>query len=169
MQEDRSQIPVGRLCAHCVVLLSRDDPFQKCRDVRPDSGNHTPKRTSASCLDSWLNASDEVLIQRRQTQPSRVCLRPSRTRKRGASRSSRTLEAGCDERTGCARRAKGVRTAESCGPGAPTLASSLAKTFCKATVAKKPGTPAVHRGEHEDKPLKPIAQGMPDRFGEPVD
>ena len=37
------------------------------------------------------------------------------------------------------------RTAKSCGPDAPTLASSLAELSAQTTVAKEPG----HRGEHE--------------------
>jgi hypothetical protein len=40
-----------------------------------------------------------------------------------------------------ARRAPLMRTAKSCGPGAPTLASSFAVMIREATVAKKPGTP----------------------------
>jgi hypothetical protein len=48
--------------------------------------------------------------------------------KRGGSRSSRTLGAGCDGRTSpgaiVARRAAFVRTAKPCGPGASTLALS---------------------------------------------
>ena len=56
------------------------------------------------------------------------------------------------------------RTAKSCGPDAPTLASSFAGSFpVQATVAKEPG----HRGEHEVT-VKTIAQGRPDVFGEPV-
>ena len=39
----------------------------------------------------------------------------------------------------------GLRTAKSCGPDAPTLASSFAGIFREMTVARKPG----HRGEHE--------------------
>jgi hypothetical protein len=42
-----------------------------------------------------------------------------------------------------ARRAALARTAKSCGPDAPTLASSFAKQFVGTTVATKPG----HRGE----------------------
>ena len=38
-----------------------------------------------------------------------------------------------------------MRTAKSCGSGAPTLALSLAGIFREATVANKPG----HREEHE--------------------
>jgi hypothetical protein len=38
-----------------------------------------------------------------------------------------------------------LRTAKSCGPDAPTLASSWRKAFPPATVANKPG----HRGERE--------------------
>jgi hypothetical protein len=37
------------------------------------------------------------------------------------------------------------RTAKSCGPDAPTLASSSRKQLSRATVANKPG----HRGEYE--------------------
>jgi len=63
---------------------------------------------------------------------------------RGVSRSSRTLGAGCGGR-GCARR-RGVqpRTAKSCGPDAPTLASSW-RDDPPAMVAKQPG----HQGERE--------------------
>jgi hypothetical protein len=81
----------------------------------------------------------------------------------GASRSSRQSGAGCHGRRGIARRARPRRTVKSCGPGAPTLASSLAKTFRRATVAKKPGTPGRSRISRY-----PIAQGMPECFGEPV-
>jgi hypothetical protein len=48
----------------------------------------------------------------------------SRLHRRGASRSSRTWEAGCDGRDGAARRAASMRTAKSRGPGASTLAPS---------------------------------------------
>ena len=48
------------------------------------------------------------------------------------------------------------RTAKSCGPDAPTLASSVRKVFPQATVANKPG----HRGER-DISRKTIARGMP--------
>src|SRR5882724_9883060 len=48
------------------------------------------------------------------------------------------------------------RTAKSCGPDAPTLASSRRKTIPQATVANKPG----HRGER-DISVKTIAWGMP--------
>jgi hypothetical protein len=41
--------------------------------------------------------------------------------------------------------ARRMRTAKSCGPDAPTLASSFAEATPQATVAKKPG----HRGERE--------------------
>src|SRR5262249_34117201 len=53
-------------------------------------------------------------------------LTASRTLKRGASRSSRVLGAGCDGRGGYARRAWPARTAKSRGPGTPTLVSSFA-------------------------------------------
>ena len=82
--------------------------------------------------------------------------------KRGVSRSSRTLGAGCGGRFGDARRATLTRTAKSCGPDAPTLASSL-RVRSQATVAKEPG----HRGEHEIS-SKTIARGRPGELAEPV-
>src|SRR6202022_1065456 len=85
-----------------------------------------------------------------------------RSIKRGASRSSRTLGAGCDGRGGDARRAALLRTAKSCGPGAPTLALR-SWSDPRTTVAKEPG----HRGEHEIS-RKTVAQGMSDCFGVPV-
>jgi Glutathione S-transferase, N-terminal domain len=48
----------------------------------------------------------------------------SRPHKRGVSRSSRTLGAGCGGRGGVTRRMTRPRTAKPCGPDAPTLASS---------------------------------------------
>jgi len=45
---------------------------------------------------------------------------------------------------GAADESAGLRTAKSCGPDAPTLASSW-RNYPLTTVAKKPG----HRGEHE--------------------
>ena len=38
-----------------------------------------------------------------------------------------------------------LRTAKSCGPDAPTLASSFAEVIREVMVANKPG----HQGEHE--------------------
>jgi hypothetical protein len=56
------------------------------------------------------------------------------------------------------------RTAKSCGPDAPTLASSLSGVIpAQATVAKEPG----HRGEHEVT-VKTIARGKPGELAEPV-
>ena len=48
------------------------------------------------------------------------------------------------------------RTAKSCGPDAPTLASSRVDSFHAAMVATKPG----HQGEREVS-RKTIAQEMP--------
>ena len=52
-----------------------------------------------------------------------------------------------------------LRTAKSCGPDAPTLASSW-RSYPLATVARKPG----HPGEREIS-RKTIAQGMPGDSG----
>ena len=63
---------------------------------------------------------------------------------RGVSRSSRTLGAGCDGRRRHADERRRLRTAKSCGSGAPTLA--LSQWYDPLmTVAKEPG----HRGDHE--------------------
>ena len=50
-----------------------------------------------------------------------------------------------------------MRTAKSCGPDAPTLASS--SCIARAMVARKPG----HQGEREVT-VKTIAQGRPECF-----
>src|SRR5271166_2816406 len=82
--------------------------------------------------------------------------------KRGASRSSRTLGAGCGGREGDARRAALTRTAKSCGPDAPTLASSFAGSFpAKRRWQKSPVT-----GESTKETVKTIAQGRPGISGE---
>ena len=51
-------------------------------------------------------------------------------------------------------RALALRTAKSCGPDAPTLASSFAERSAQAKVARKPG----HLGEREAA-VKTIACG----------
>src|SRR5580704_5579141 len=95
-------------------------------------------------------------------------VRPSRSHRRGVSRSSRTWSAGCDGRVGDAREVL-VRTngadadAKACGPGLPTLRSSRAVTSRVMTGAIKPGS----RGEHAIS-VKTIAQGRPDIPAEPV-
>ncbi len=60
---------------------------------------------------------------------------------------------------GVARRARLKRTEKSCGPDAPTLASSSWKTNPRATVAKSPVT-----GESSKEAVKTIARGMPGDF-----
>jgi hypothetical protein len=69
---------------------------------------------------------------------------------------------GCGGRFGDARRAALRRTAKSCGPDAPTLASSR-RSYPPMTGAKEPGP----RGEHEIS-RKTIAQGRPDDPAPPV-
>jgi hypothetical protein len=79
------------------------------------------------------------------------------------ARSSRHVRRGCDGRVGLARRAMPMRTAKSCGPGAPTLAPSRVVTSRAMTGARKPGSPGRSRIS-----VKTIAQGMPDDPAEPV-
>jgi hypothetical protein len=93
---------------------------------------------------------------------------PSRTHRRGGSRSSRTWSAGCDGRFGGARdsfvRTNGTEAdAKARGPGLPTLRSSRVVTSRAATGARKPGS----RGERAIN-VKTIAQGMPDVSAGPV-
>jgi len=66
---------------------------------------------------------------------------------RGAFRDRHERETGCGGREASALdETRLMRTAKSCGPDAPTLASSFAGNYsCEATVANKPG----HRGERE--------------------
>jgi len=85
---------------------------------------------------------------------------PSRPDKRGGSRSSRTWVGMRWTRMALQDERHMKRTAKSCGPDAPTLASSSRKTLPWATVANKPG----HRGEH-DISVKTIAWGMPGDSG----
>src|SRR5579863_7770560 len=81
--------------------------------------------------------------------------------KRGVSRSSRTLSAGCDGRFGLRHdEPQAKRMAKSCGPDISTLISSR-RDDPPAMVARKPDSPRRARR----KPLKPFARGMP---GEPV-
>jgi len=85
--------------------------------------------------------------------------------KRGVSRSSRTWSAGCGGRGWRFRRRRFTsRTAKSCGPDAPTLASTGDDASHHAGMVT---TSPVHQGEHEGN-RKTIAQGRPDRSGEPV-
>ena len=87
----------------------------------------------------------------------------SRPDKRGVSRSSRTRDGMRWTRRHRKTNDAGLRTAKSCGPDAPTLASSLAETIREATVAKSPVT-----GESTKEAVKTIARGMPGNPGEPV-
>jgi len=66
----------------------------------------------------------------------------SRPHKRGVSRSSRTLGAGCDGRLQRKRRVRWKRTAKSCGPGLSMPRSSWRRCLriASATVAIKPIT-----------------------------
>jgi hypothetical protein len=89
---------------------------------------------------------------------SNLKLSPSRCHMRGASRSSRTLEAGCDGRGSVKApswrgRMKLQRTAKSCGPGAPTLALSSRDDTCGRRWQQSPVT-----GEITYKPLKPLCR-----------
>jgi hypothetical protein len=87
----------------------------------------------------------------------------SRPHKRGVSRSSRTLGAGCDGRFSFARRATLLRTGEVVWSWRPDAGVKLAEGIPQATVAKSPVT-----GESTKETVKTIAQGRPGQSGEPV-
>jgi hypothetical protein len=94
------------------------------------------------------------------------CAHPAATRGAYRDRHGRSKRDAVDEDCTLAER-RNSRTAKSCGPDPPTLGSSFAETFGRATEAIKPGTPTVLRGEREIS-RKTIAQGRPDCFGGPV-
>src|ERR1039458_9748631 len=81
-------------------------------------------------------------------------------RQRGVSRSSRTLGTECGGRGSDAGRAALTRTVKSCGPDAPTLASSWRKRFRWRRWQTSPVT-----GESTKETVKTIARGMPDVSG----
>ena len=85
------------------------------------------------------------------------------THKRGASRSSRTLGAGCDGRGNSQDERCYPRTAKPCGPDAPTLASSWQAMTCRRRWQKSPVT-----GESAEETVKTIVQGRSGQSGEPV-
>ena len=83
---------------------------------------------------------------------------------RGALAIVINVGAGCGGRGGDARRAAHPRTAKSCGPDAPVLASSLAGHVSgKATVARKPFT--EESTKETVKPLRREGRSVP---AEPV-
>ena len=93
-------------------------------------------------------------------------LLPSRLMQR-AYASSRYVEVGCDGRGCCARRALASRTAKSCGPGLPMLRSSSCWS-ARSSSTGDGGNKARSPRRARRTPLKPIAQGGPDRPAGPV-
>jgi hypothetical protein len=81
----------------------------------------------------------------------------SRTHKRGASRSSRVLGAGCDGRDHAVRRAAWMRTAKSCRPDAQVAGAKPADDDLLATETTKPSLSGVSTNIS----VNTIAQGMP--------
>jgi hypothetical protein len=101
-----------------------------------------------------------VLICRRPLvlpkTPNQPHIRSVPPHKRGVSRSSRTLGAGCNGRFGGARRAALNADGEVVWSWRPDAGAKSAEAIPPMTVAKEPG----HRGEHEVT-VKTIAQGRP--------
>ena len=133
----------------------------------PTSRNHLRQKSnfaSAIKLESTVQSAREKYFVLPVGQIISTSSRHPATHKRGVSRSSRTLDAGCDGRFRCARRTHRRRTAKSCGPDVSTLASTRDNALhCARTGARKPDP----RGEHEGT-RKTIAQGIPDDGVVPV-
>jgi hypothetical protein len=113
--------------------------------------NDPTGKSPGRCLDTSVQPLVKKYSDFQKCQISPI-LSPSRAHKRGASRSSRTLGAGCggrgsaaDERHGCGRRSRVVLTPR-------RWRSSRREIFPPVTVTKKPD----HRGEREvsRKPLR---------------
>jgi hypothetical protein len=144
-----------------------------------DSGllrRFTPRNDDGSSICSTLDMSLAMRTDFARRANSPQAVRVDRKRKsvadsrhpalikRGASRSSRTLGAGCDGRGRCRYdERQRQRTAKSRGPDIPTLISSW-RDHPPVMVARKPGSP----GRARRKPLKPFAQGRPIAKGVPV-
>jgi len=105
------------------------------------TGSFAKSLSSPLCKNISLSPSGKSSLQARPVPP----------RLRGTYASSRTLGAGCDGRGSDARRAALARTAKSCGPDAPTLASSFAKQS-----RGDGGNKARSPGRARRKPLKPL-------------
>jgi hypothetical protein len=98
-------------------------------------------------------------ISLRRSAKSLLCPPPSRPTQRGvAQRHERGT--GCSGRGWCQRRGCLKRTAKTCGPDAPTLASSWWKQFRLRRWQKSPVTE-----ESTEETVKTIARGMPDVSG----
>ena len=89
--------------------------------------------------------------------------RPSRARSGGADASSRTWSAGCDGRRLCRPASDAMCGRRSRVVLAPRRWRQVGGGDPPTMVTRKPD----HQREHEAT-RKPIAQGMPERFGEPV-
>ena len=129
--------------------------------VRPNPASKKPRQnnpTGKSVI--WLSSPFRKNIPLQYLRKSPSCPPLSRPTQRGVSRSSRTLAAGCGGRRRRLDEGVCMRTAKSCGPDAPTLASSpWEASFLGMTAARKPG----RRGEHEVS-RKTTVQGKPECF-----
>jgi hypothetical protein len=112
--------------------------------LHPGCGADLALICPTGCLVVLLSSPICKNIPLRSWPKSNLELPPSRPTQRGVSRSSRTLERDAVDAGSALDEQRLMRTAKSCGPDAPTLASSL-RNDPQATVANKPG----RRGEHE--------------------
>src|SRR6266850_2824775 len=103
-----------------------------------------PSGKSAVCLSSPASKNFRALL-RLTPHPNQRFSLAHPVPHRGAFRDRHgRRERDAMDADGAADESAGLRTAKSCGPDAPTLASSW-RNYPLTTVAKKPG----HRGEHE--------------------
>ena len=118
---ERHAPPPRRISSRCCHWATAERRIM--RTARAPESSRRAKSASRPCANSpsCYSAAGACACS---GHPTQFRLTPSRLDKRGASRSSRTLGAGCGGRECCERRARPTRTAKSCGPDAATLASS---------------------------------------------
>ena len=142
----------------CPLCAGQELPFARtARAFR--RALQTPKQPDGQITQSLSSPSRKnISLQCLCKSPS--CPPPSRPTQRGVSRSSRTSAAGCGGRRRRFDEGACMRTAKSCGPDAPTLASS---SLGSKLLASDGGKKAGHRGERGIS-RKTIARGMPGDF-----
>jgi len=131
-----SRVFVFRACGQ--IAMTRRRPSQRLR-AKTNSLNRINAIPPVQSL--------SLKIFRFAIPPNQIhnCRVPSRSR--GVSRSSRTLVTGCDGRESGAGRAQLMRTAKSCGPGAPMQALRL-----RDTTRRRRWQPSMVTGEITCKP-----------------
>jgi hypothetical protein len=142
---------MGRAKRYPLIAICEDDGFREraqpvLRSVSRQLICPTGSRREFLSSPSAKNKSLRALVE------TALLILPSRLDQRGVSRSSRTWSAGCGGRGGARRRRAPLRTAKSCGPDAPTLASSFVEVTPRGDGGKRARSP----GRARRTPLKPL-------------